>query len=354
MTRDGGLHWHRSANGGALEECDVGIPVDELMQMARQGAPANTPGSRLDGTISLSILDRVPVEIFDHIIDHIPYSHLPVAALVARSWYASVVHNLYRILEIGSSEEYMSFATRLHASPRVQRWAMGTEEIIVGQSFCQSKLDYQTYLDSLPAALAPWLPFLRKLTIQSGLRSWMHKCFYAGIRRFPHLVSLRLTDAELDSLVSLQKVVHSFPLLKSLSLARIQIADKLPAARPLASVLAVRCSSIRLKILTLEFVEGKSLQQIVDWLVASAMCIQLEEFAVGLKGFVRQPAGDTTSPEGDQIVRILKESGATLKSFREKNDPAHGLGNSSVYFTVIDHPDTMLFSSRLSSLLTGG
>ncbi|KAI0729525.1 hypothetical protein C8Q72DRAFT_828905 [Fomitopsis betulina] len=202
-------NWVRTVNGGAFEECAPGIEVAELAQMATMPETSKGPGPRLHGTISLSVLDRIPVEIFDHIIDHIPYAHLPVAALVARSWYASVVHNLYRILEIDSREEYTSFCRRLQASPRVQRWAAGTVELIIGKPLSDHKArPLNMYLDSLPAALSRWLPSLRKLTIQSELRSRMQPLFYSYLKEFRNVVSLRLTDAELDNIMSLQRVIH--------------------------------------------------------------------------------------------------------------------------------------------------
>ena len=326
--KDGHIQWLRSTCGGDVEECDVGIPVDELVQTTSQ--PSACPASsKLDGTISSPILDRIPVEIFDHIIDHIPYSHLPVAALVARSWYASVVHNLYRTLELGSREEYMSFAARLHSSPRVQRWAMGAEEIIIGKPLCKPASGRDVFLDLLPVALGNWLPSLRKLTIQSELRSRMQNCFYVGVKQFRNIVSLRLTDTELKDIGAFQKIIHCFPFLTTLSLSRLQIvSDNTPTvANPLAKSRLVR-PSIRLQGLTLEYIEGTSLQRIADWLVQSKMCTRLERFSVTLKGVTRNSynAEDSVIPEVEHIRRILRDCGTSLKSFSEEVDRAHVLG----------------------------
>lgn len=336
---DGGVQWIRSLNGGPMQPCNVGIPVDELTKMANKAPTPGTSkatGPKLHGTISLSLLDRIPVEIFDHIIDHIPYSHLPVAALVARSWYASVVHNLYRIVEIDSREEFNSLAMQLHQSARVQRWAASTEELVIGRPLSKAHTGPTAYLDVIPAVLSGWLPSLRKLTIQSELRSRMQPVFYVVLQQFQQLVSLRLTDAELDSTMSLVRVIRCFPLLKFLALSHLQIADKEPPAQSRAPY----CDAIRLKSLTLEFVEGKSLEKIVDMLVSSEMCTQLERFTVALKGVIREPLQKPTSPEleGGQIERILKESGPALKSFREQNDPAYGLGKYYVFSVSLPMP----------------
>lgn len=316
------MHWIRIGGDDQQQYCTAPIP---MYMMSSPPSPELRPSMELHGSIPPQILDRIPVEIFDHIIEQIPYPQLPTVALVARAWYASAVHNLYHILGLPSRAEYTSFIARLHASSRVQRWAMNTEELIIGEPFSKPAAATNVYLDSLPAGFARSMPHLRKLIIHSELRSDMHSSFYPCLKQFSNLVSLCLTDVQLRNIIPIRRVVCSFPALKALSLSRLKLANKATSTPQPLQPCRGSAPIIRLSSLTLDYMDAETLQDVADWLIPAGMCRRLDDFAVGVQGYFR--VNPTKSgPTGRVIARFLKGCESHLKSFRQLNNSADTLG----------------------------
>ncbi|TFY55924.1 hypothetical protein EVJ58_g7945 [Rhodofomes roseus] len=268
------------------------------------------------GSLPPTLIDRIPLETFEGIIDQMDHPSLPVAALVCKAWHHRATTNLYSTVEIISRTNYHLLVERFRTSSHVQQMLARTRTIIVkGFSYPVTRA---TFLDSLPLVFATALPALRTFAIYGALRPAMHPTFYRALRQFGHLLSLRLSDVRLSNVTELQRVVYAFPNLQALHLRGVTLVHtdsaccryQLPTHTPL---------EYKLKQLELFLDEREGerpyLTCITNWLVGSTICASLTDLAAGLNGLEVIGARGQQGRACEQITLLLETCGPSLLSF---------------------------------------
>ncbi|KAH9921165.1 uncharacterized protein B0H18DRAFT_571754 [Fomitopsis serialis] len=136
--------------------------------------------ARFEGTLPLALSARIPLEIFEFVIDAIEdQSTLPVVALVCAMWYPRAMHNLYYAVEIRSRTSFNRLYKQCYASPRVKQWLANTCQL---RAYGSTR--YMGFLQALPSALAGLMPRVRLLDIRFGRLSFIHTGFFFALSDF--------------------------------------------------------------------------------------------------------------------------------------------------------------------------
>ncbi|KAH9931412.1 uncharacterized protein B0H18DRAFT_83127 [Fomitopsis serialis] len=189
------------------------------------------------GTLPLTLSARVPLEIFELVIDKMDSPALTAAALVCAAWYPRAMRNLYHTIDIGSRTSYDMLFKQCNASPRVKRWLARTRVLVVHEPSASSPSGNKTkshshFLQALPSALANLMPRVRTLDIWDGRLRFVRPDFFLALSRFKSVKSLMLFDCQLSNVTQLRRIVSAFPgLHTSRCKILILLSKMLPATR---------------------------------------------------------------------------------------------------------------------------
>ncbi|KAH9926786.1 uncharacterized protein B0H18DRAFT_332864 [Fomitopsis serialis] len=278
-------------------------------------------------SLPLHISDRIPLEVFEVIIDYMPISTLLNAVLVCHAWHSRASRHLYSTVVIKSRTQYDLLVEQSRTSPRVKQWLATTRDLVVLCSY-NSKREGISFLNSLPLVFAHTLPALRVLDIRRMLCYNMHPTFYHALRHFTHIMSLRLDDAVLGNVAQLRRIVCAFPHLEDLALDRVTFrqphyAVASPPRHRLDTSFPPESNIVRLKALTISAHPNAGPESFISqagWLVSSVSCVSLRDLAVCVL------CKDDLNLElaCEQVNRLLEASGPSLISFHRIYDFWHG------------------------------
>ncbi|KAH9913418.1 uncharacterized protein B0H18DRAFT_1126281 [Fomitopsis serialis] len=276
-------------------------------------------------SLPLHLSDRIPLEVFEDIVDYMPISTLLDAVLVCRAWHSRASRRLYSTVVIKSRTQYDLLVEQSRTSPRVKQWLTTTRDLIVLCSY-NSKREGITFLNSLPLVFAHTLPALRVLDIRRMLCYNMHPTFYHALRCFTHIMSLRLDDAVLGNVAQLRRIVCAFPHLEDLALDRVTFRQPryVSSRPPYWTDTPLRPqSNTRLKVLTISAHPNAGSDSFIsqaNWLVTSALCVSLRNLVV--RFLCKDDPYLKLACE--QVDRLLGASGTSLTSFHRIYDFWHG------------------------------
>jgi len=199
------------------------------------------------------ISDRIPIEMYETVFEHMDRFTLFIAALVSRAWYHHATSCLYYTVVISSRASYDLLVKQLRTSPRVQRWLQSTHEVAFGYGSSHQGIPF---LDAFPLVFGLACPSLQVLDIGDHMmRPNMHPTFHLGLRQLQYIVSLRLHEVELSNIVQLRRIVFAFLYLEELVLDNVLLSQpQLPqsAGARLQDDLCRGPCNIRLKRLRVE------------------------------------------------------------------------------------------------------
>jgi len=89
--------------------------------------------TRLQGTLPLALSARIPLEVFEFVVDEMDPPVLTAATLVCAAWYPRAMRNLYHNIEIRDRTSYNLLFKQCYASPRVKLWLASTYELVVNE-----------------------------------------------------------------------------------------------------------------------------------------------------------------------------------------------------------------------------
>jgi len=87
--------------------------------------------ARFQGTLPLALSARIPLEVFDFVVNEMDPHTLTAAALVCAAWYPQAMCNLYHTIEICSRASFNLLFKQCYASPRVKLWLASTYKLVV-------------------------------------------------------------------------------------------------------------------------------------------------------------------------------------------------------------------------------
>ncbi|KZT70434.1 hypothetical protein DAEQUDRAFT_206267 [Daedalea quercina L-15889] len=271
---------------------------------------------------------RIPLDVYEEIIDWMDQPTLAAAALVDTAWHTRAMDNLYSTILIDSRASFDLLVKQARTSPRVRRWLTATRglivtHIVISRTYWHNR-KYATvpglFLHALPASLGQTMPGLRTLTIGFGLYPFMHPTFFHALPLFKHVVSLRLLDVWLSNIAQLHRIVYAFPQLESLSLFSGSLKEMYPGARSQRLALPPpnprHASNIRLKKLVIDTCDDQhTLERMIDWLVQSEICANLHDLTV--KYWWVKPHYEEQHDTSELVNQLLRRSGPHLVRFCE-------------------------------------
>ncbi|KAH9926787.1 uncharacterized protein B0H18DRAFT_332855 [Fomitopsis serialis] len=265
--------------------------------------------------LATDISDRIPIEIYEKIIEHMDRSTLPNASLVSRAWYPRATFQLYHTIVIARRARYDLLVEQLRTSSRVQRWLQSTHKVVLGydtrgQPWFRAGIPF---LDAFPLVFGHACPSLQVLDIRWILRPNMHPTFHRALRQFQHITALRLHHIELSNIAQLRRIVHAVMsleelVLDNLSLSQPQLPDS-AGARFQDDPFRGPCN-IRLKRLRVEANDNRHIKafgRIAYWLACSGICSSLIELVTFFDG--------ETVLATEPVNRLLEVSAQSLTSF---------------------------------------
>ncbi|KAH9835312.1 uncharacterized protein C8Q71DRAFT_765131 [Rhodofomes roseus] len=269
-----------------------------------------------------SLSSRIPIEIFETVMDVMAYRDLPSAASVSWAWRPRAIHNLYSTIFLDSRKGSSMLVALLRQVPHVKEMLATTSRLVVGHSDGSYRWNLnidQRYLfvDALPLVFADALPALRVLEFESSLRHSMHPTFYSSLARFKHVRSLHLRHVRLHNTAELRRIVFVFPHLQDLVLHGVTVIHRrLSGDRSQASAYTRFHAKTTPQLQRLEIDPREAhLRCIVDLLVSSGCCASLQHLTTDSR------IGDSTSvPNTPQVNRLLQSSGRSLISFHHRDD----------------------------------
>jgi len=233
--------------GGLPGACSLlGVCTSEKRTIQTVDNHAESPLHRRFPPLPVEVSDRIPLEIFEGIIDFMARPTLPDAALVSRTWYPLAMSKFYHTIYIGDRTTFDLLVKQSRASLRVRHWLTTTHTVVVFQpKLCPSTDSGQVcrpFMETLPLVLAGSLPALRVLEIHRALRPVMHPTFYLALCHHKELTTLNLEDVQLYNVAQLQRIVRASPRLEELVLSSatfIQAVHSVDVtSRPLAATVA--------------------------------------------------------------------------------------------------------------------
>jgi len=270
--------------------------------------------ARLQGTLPLALSVRIPLEVFEFIIDAMDPPILTAAALVCAAWYPQAMHNLYHTIEICSRTSYNMLFKQCQASPRVKQWLASTCKLSVDEGSANDSL---CLLQALPSAFAGLMPHVRILDIRDARLRFIRMDFFLALLRFESVKSLTLFQCKLNNMTQLRRIVSAFPQLTDLTMV-VGFAQRGAASHAGAS-LSRPPPQMRLRCLDVD-VDDERMMMFLDWMSCSDLCTSLANLTF------RSVAPSTTWQA--PLNQLLETAGASLTRFSERyfdgNTLAHG------------------------------
>ncbi|KAH9911390.1 uncharacterized protein B0H18DRAFT_364047 [Fomitopsis serialis] len=269
---------------------------------------------RVQGTLPLALSARIPLEVFEFIVDEMDRPTLVAAALVCAAWYPRAMHNLYHPLEIRSRRSFNMLFKQIRASPRVEGWLASTCQLVVNE--CQDLKDdhfpsidvYDNglrFLQALPLALTGLMPRLRILRISHARLCFIPTYFFLALSRFESVKSLTLFECRLNSITQLRRIVSAFPRLTDLTMS---VHFTQHAASYAGASLFWLPSHIRLRYLNVH-VHDESMVTFLDWMMHSGLCTSLAELtfiSTNFSSTARAPINNLLEAVGGSLTRFCE------------------------------------------------
>ncbi|KAH9914727.1 uncharacterized protein B0H18DRAFT_1125313 [Fomitopsis serialis] len=276
--------------------------------------------ARFQDTLPLALSDRIPLEVFEFVIDAMigdqPTS--AAAALVCTMWYPRAMHSLYYAVEIRSRTNFNILFKQCHASPRVKQSLASTCRLL-------ANFGGHHNLQALPSALVGVMPRVRILHIENGRLRFIRADFFLALSRFKSVTSLTLGHCLLNNITQLRQIVSAFPQLTDLT---IDVRFAQEGAASYAGAPPFQPSShIRLRYLNIDVHRQEIMAMFLDWMTQSGLCTSL----AGLT--FRQDAdyGPPSVGHTPLSSKLLEAAGASLTR----------------YWEVLDHDNAYRFQSNL-------
>ncbi|KAH9931405.1 uncharacterized protein B0H18DRAFT_82813 [Fomitopsis serialis] len=307
------------------------------------------------GTLPLALSARIPLEVFEFVINEMDPPTFIAAALVCTAWYPRAMHNLYYAIEIRSRASYNMLFKQCHASPRVKQWLASTCELTVDEqwSLYSSRLKDNLkgqdkgededgsvmspqrrkeiygdnhFLPALPSALAGLMPRVRVLHIRDARLCFIRMDFFFALSRFRSVKLLTLYQLEVDNIMQLRRIVSAFPQLTDLTLSVIEVAPRGAASYAGASLFRPP-SHMRLRYLNVE-VNDERMGMFLDWMSRSDLCTSLANLRIW---------SESSSVTPTPFNQLLEMAGASLTRFCERRPPfGHHTRKTAIVFKHTD------------------
>ncbi|KAH9917294.1 uncharacterized protein B0H18DRAFT_1123646 [Fomitopsis serialis] len=319
----------------------------------------------LQGSLPLTLSDRIPIETFENIIDWMESHALLAAALVSRVWHPRAVHNLYHTVRLQSRKDFDLLVHQLQTSPRIKQRLSTTRELCVHRDYpdlfhrdyrraCLEQGLDSLNLDVLPIVFANSLPALRVLDIAGFSHPPMHPTFYLALSHFKHVTSLRLHGIMLRNVTQLQQIVCAL-----LGLKEVVLELLIPIHQFSGTRFRTLCET-RLERLEVHADPADSdelitsihpFDPIITWLVDSGVCSSLSELVIS-RVFRDDPYPGpypryrycSNGLLAKQVNRLLETSGSSLTSFRGDQNEFRFRGKFPL-------PSSLVHNTTLSQLI---
>ncbi|KAH9928318.1 uncharacterized protein B0H18DRAFT_254613 [Fomitopsis serialis] len=282
--------------------------------------------ARMQGILPPALSARIPLEVFELIVDAIRYQpRLAAMALVCHTtWYPRAMHNLYYSVELRSRTSYNMLFKQCHASLRFKQWLASTCELVVDEGKAEdtsmespqygNKSNHDTrFLQALPLALAALMPRVRILHTRNGGLRFIRTDFFLALSRYKSVKSLTLWHCLLNNITQLRRIVSAFPQLTNLTMHQVDFPQR-GAASHAGSSLFQPSSRIRLRYLHVHM-HGEVMAMFVDWMRRSGLCTSLADLTVQFNDL---------SMVQTSLNKLLETAGASLTRYRESTYSYNG------------------------------
>ncbi|KAH9921781.1 uncharacterized protein B0H18DRAFT_1121239 [Fomitopsis serialis] len=231
--------------------------------------------ARFQGNLPLALSARIPLEVFEFLIDEMDPPTLAAAALVCAPWYPRAMHNLYHGVDIRRGARFNMLFKQYHTSPRVKQRLANTCKLIVDEDA---------------------LRFIRTDLV-------------LALSRFKSVNSLTLDQCRLNKITQLRRIVSAFPQLTDFTMHSIQFAEQGAASYTGASLFQPS-SHARLRYLDVSVYEER-MPMFINWMTCSSLCTSLTDLTVRF---------DDPSMVQTPLQKLLETVGASLTYYREDYD----------------------------------
>ncbi|KAH9921769.1 uncharacterized protein B0H18DRAFT_1121231 [Fomitopsis serialis] len=297
--------------------------------------------ARFQGTLPLALSARIPLEVFEFVVNEMNPPALTVAALACTAWYPRAMHNLYHTIVIRSRTSYNLLFKQCHVSPRVKQWLASTCELTVDEHWIHIDDEYhwvdlmaqekgededgsvefpqrrnksnsdKSFLPALPSALAALMPRVRILDFSGAGLRFIRTDFFPALSRFESVKSLTLSFCDLNNVTQLRRIVSAFPQLTDLTMMYLNFALQGAASHAGASLLrSPSHTGTRLRYLNVS-VHDEHMAMFLDWMAHSDLCTSLADLTL----VSNIPRGYMTITPLNQL---LEKAGASLTRFYER------------------------------------
>ncbi|KAH9921767.1 uncharacterized protein B0H18DRAFT_1121229 [Fomitopsis serialis] len=313
--------------------------------------------ARFQGTLPLALSARIPLEVFEFIVDEMNQHTLIAAALVCLAWYPRAMRKLYHTVEIRGRTSFNRLFKQCHASPRVKQWLASTCKLVaVGRwndlpildDVSDSEQDtedasvespqlrntsntdnHDHFLQALPFALAGLMPRVRTLHIEQGELRFIRPDFFFALSKFESVKSLTLDVCELNNITQLRRIVSAFPQLTDLKMVVVGFAQRGAASYAGAS-LSRAPSHIRLRCLEVD-VHNEPMMMFLDWMSRSDLCASLAKvtilsrYALTHENLLQNTALQFLDFKLRDIEHIMAEDEGPRAAWTEATRELHGI-----------------------------
>ncbi|KAH9937996.1 uncharacterized protein B0H18DRAFT_1112192 [Fomitopsis serialis] len=272
--------------------------------------------ARFQGTLPLALSARVPLEVFELVMDAIEHQPTLVAvALVCAAWYPRAMRNLYYNLEIRGRKTFNMLFKQCRASPRVKQWLAGTCKLVVDESKWGMMASTQRrkknkndnrFLHALPSGLASLMPRVQTLHIRYGSLRFIRTDFFLALSKFESVKSLTLGFCQLNNISQLRRIVSAFPQLTDLTMDNVAFTQQGSVGDAGASLFQPP-SHTRLRHLAVN-VDNELMATFLDWMTRSGFCASLADLEIL---FNDRPISRTLPS------KLLEVAGASLTRYCE-------------------------------------
>ncbi|KAH9931817.1 uncharacterized protein B0H18DRAFT_68012 [Fomitopsis serialis] len=305
-----------------------GDGVPGRVSRARVRGQLNTLTYVMQGSLSQALSDRIPMEVFEEVIDRMDNPMLCRAAVVCTTWHPRATYNLYLSIELRTRKSFDLLVKQSLHSARVKRLLATTHKLVASdKEIANLRLQGNTrpntrFVHALPLVFGRAMPQLRALEIRGDLPPSAHptfKKFFLALSQFRALTSLSLRNFRLNNFAQLRWIVGAFASLEELTLSNgslhlLQDADAIDS-RPSVALQ----SDLRLLRLDVDMKNGmQTFETVVDWFVSSAICRSLRDLKVWW------PNDHSVEVTTEAIDRLLKAAGPSLTQFCEVTHYAVG------------------------------
>ncbi|KZT69149.1 hypothetical protein DAEQUDRAFT_727038 [Daedalea quercina L-15889] len=268
----------------------------------KRSSPANECDSVNFQPLPRQLSERIPLDVYECIMDYMDQASLYFAALVCHAWYHQSIRLLYRTIEI---QQRAAFNTLSRKSPSVRERLASSKELRVmhrnGPPFCHV----------VPLTLGRAMPAVERLIFRACLRPLMHPTFARYLPSFAGVKELELCGFKFLSAAELRRVLCGFPRLTHLSLSRGEVAQDMgdhDQSKKRQITYAYGQDSVRIQTLVLGMhLNMPLLDALIDWLVASSACQSTSRLE-----FWRDSLESVLS-----VNRLLEAIGGALLDFHE-------------------------------------